>query len=219
MKPEVYKGFRLIYVNGFAIRNTLDDDFGIIHRHSTNINCFEPKFYIPENEIWIDKLYQNETVFLLRVEFFAEEHKHADSISYQAERKLMKEKLCLIDSKPDFVKKSEMISGLKLVSVDGQLVRQYLDPEFILGGHDLVYDYIPTVEIWIDAKLDPAEFPYLIEHERVERELMAKGKSYDSAHDFALAADKELRRREGVGSYPSEPGYPFRGWSNEKIIT
>ncbi|MEK7621602.1 MAG: hypothetical protein AAB415_00285 [Patescibacteria group bacterium] len=219
MEQTIFRNCRLVYVNGLAIRNTLDDDFGIIHRRSVELSHFAPKFYIPENEIWIDAPYRDETELLLKIEFFADDHQLDEAISYQAERQLMREKLCLVDPLPELVKRSERLGDLKIVYVDGRLVREYLDPEFILGGHDLVYDYIPAKEIWLDAKMDPAESPYLLEHERVERELMVGGKSYDSAHDFAIAADKELRRRDGIGHYPSESGYPFRGWSNEKIIT
>ncbi|MBI3963806.1 MAG: hypothetical protein HY341_02290 [Candidatus Kerfeldbacteria bacterium] len=84
------------------------------------------------------------------------------------------------------------------------LVRQYLDPDFIFGGHALVYSYIPSGELWLDALQDPREAPYHLLHERTEYTLMRKGVPYDSAHDLATAADKAERRKDGIGRYPGD---------------
>ncbi len=185
------------YVNGFLIRNTLDDDFGIIHEPTQDISHFATKFYIPEGEVWIDHCFKDEEKFLLDLE------------SYKVSG----------EPAPNYVIKSEMIDGLNVKDVDGALVRQYLDPEFIFGGHDLVYpSYIPAGEIWLDNKMDPSEREFILLHEQVERELMSKGKSYDVAHEFATVSDKELRRARGVGCYPGDANYPWRDLSNEEII-
>ncbi len=185
------------YVNGFLIRNTLDDDFGIIHQPTKEISHFATKFYIPPDEVWLDYCFKNEEKFLLELDNFI----------------LLKEPI------PNYIIKSEIIDSLKVQDVDGALVRQYLDPEFIFGGHDLVYsDYIPASEIWLDAKMDPAEREFILLHEQVERVLMSQGKSYDVAHEFATVSDKELRRARGVGFYPGDVNYPWRDLGNEEII-
>ena len=46
---------------------------------------------------------------------------------------------------------------------------------------------------------------------------MAQGKSYDMAHDFAVASEKELRRNNGVGAYPGEEAHPWKGKTNEEL--
>jgi hypothetical protein len=65
--------------------------------------------------------------------------------------------------------------------------------------------------------MDPAEVQYMQLHEEYERNLMQGGKSYDVAHDFAIVADKELRRDNGDGAYPGDANYPWWGLSNEEL--
>ena len=202
-------------VDGFKIRNTLDDDFGIFHRFSKKLSWFAPKFYIPEGESWLDYRYEAEQDFLTAVEDFVP----PPDLSYAEERKLILEKLGAPGDLPDFKVAAQEIDGLKVFAVDGAVVRRYLDPGFILGGHDLVYDYVPKGEIWLDKHMDPAERKYILHHEVVEQKLMSEGKSYDVAHDFATASDKELRRQDGT-SYPGDDDPPFawRHLSDEEII-
>ncbi len=45
------------------------------------------------------------------------------------------------------------------------------------------------------------EQKYILHHELFELSLMEKGKSYNNAHDFANAAEKELRRNDKVTKY------------------
>ena len=108
---------------------------------------------------------------------------------------------------------------MKFSCVGGGVSRGHLDPEFIFGGHDLVYpDYIPRGEIWLDDKTDPAELPYVLLHEMVERKLMEEGKPYHVAHEYATVADKEAKRKDAIAWYPGDPDYPWRGLLNEQII-
>jgi hypothetical protein len=199
----------IVYVDGFKIRNTLDDDFGIIDRNWGRIGIFAPKFYVPENQIWIDHKFKNETDFLLKTDIPPEQYTTREDMK----------KFCLPGPVPDFVRKQEILNNVTVKYVDGSIVRQYMDPEFILGGHDLVYSYIPKNEIWLDALMDARETPYILLHEQVERDLMAgDGKNYDIAHERATAADKERRIADGCGMYPGSANYQWRDWSNEEII-
>ena len=104
------------------------------------------------------------------------------------------------------------------MQVDGSIVRRYLDPEFILGGHDLVYSYVPANTIWLDAHMDPREMPYILLHEETERRLMSQKESYDFAHEIATVTDKEARRRGCKAKYPGDADYPWRGLSNQEIL-
>ena len=85
--------------------------------------------------------------------------------------------------------------------VDGASVRKALDPYFLLASHDLASSYIPKKEIWIDAKADPKEWKYWLIHALAEREQMSKGLAHDNAHDFALAAQRMERRKDGVADF------------------
>ncbi|MEK7552517.1 MAG: hypothetical protein AAB505_00190 [Patescibacteria group bacterium] len=206
---------KIILVDGFKIRNTRDDDFGLIHRHSTNLAAFEPKYYIPSGQIWLDYRYVKEKDFLLAT---LDYRPLSPTVDPKTERELMKKDLCQPGPTPEFVISRARRDGLTVVSVNGTVVRRYLDPEFILGGHDLVYSYIPPNEIWLDHLMDPAEIDFIFLHEKIERELMQQGKIYDLAHEYATIADKEARRRGGVAAYPMDPTYPWSNLTNEEII-
>ena len=84
--------------------------------------------------------------------------------------------------------------GLDIWIVDGSLIRRKIVSEFLYGGNDRVYNFIPEGEIWIDGSIDPMEAEYTIKHEIVERNLMIKGLAYDEAHK--IATDEEMKLRE-----------------------
>lgn len=206
---------KIRFVDGFLIRNTLDDDFGIFHTHAHAIASFSPKFYIPKYEVWVDARYKDEKKFLLELDAFMRAN---EKLPYAKLRALAQKHFYPEGAVPSYIQHSKRRGKLTVRMIDGSIIRRYFDPEFILGGHDLVYRYIPKNEIWLDAKMDPREISYILHHEEVERELMAKGKSYDVAHEYATVADKELRRRDGVGRYPGDPDFPWRELSNERVI-
>ena len=100
-----------------------------------------------------------------------------------------------------FVRIVEHVAGYSVMFVDGAIVRKCFDPYFELGGHHLVYDYIPKDEVWIDAKTDQADWDYTVIHEIEEHKRMKKGMSYADAHDFALATERMARRKDGVADF------------------
>ena len=78
--------------------------------------------------------------------------------------------------------------------VNGKKVRaQHI--EFVEGGHDLVYDWMPKREIWVDDALHPSEFSAVMIHELYERELMKKGVPYSKAHLRANRVELGVRRK------------------------
>ncbi|MEK6835063.1 MAG: hypothetical protein AABX61_02250 [Nanoarchaeota archaeon] len=78
--------------------------------------------------------------------------------------------------------------------VDGELIRNKLDIDFVMGGNGFRYLYIPVNEIWIDdAYKNSKEINYIILHEFIELNLMRHGINYSKAHD--LASVKELKER------------------------
>lgn len=201
-------------VDGFRIRHTLDPDFASFHCHSTAITkYYMPKYYIPKGEWWLDVRLKEELDFFLRLESI---DRPQTAKSGSAFRLYLRKRLFKKDAVPDYVQKKEWGWGYRLVIVDGAVIRQYVDPEFTQGGHDLVYSYIPKGEIWIEQAVDSEERPFILQHELVERKLMSRGKIYDSAHEYATAAEKDLRRQHG-GFYPVDNHYPWVRLSDEEI--
>lgn len=173
-------------VDGWKIRNSLDVDFCMIGDKISYA-------YIPENEIWLEKIYLPEKKKIL-ADFFRK-RKLMKKFGYKKTRLMMTKSL----PKPkgvEFRKKSLGQKGtIKISLVKGALVRKFLDPFFTLGGHWLVYDYVPKNEVWIDDALLTKEVKYVLIHELYEANLMKKSKNYDNAHDYAHAAEREARRR------------------------
>lgn len=84
--------------------------------------------------------------------------------------------------------------GLDVWIVDGVKARRELYTDFIYGGNDQRYKFIPFGEIWIDNAISVEELEFTIIHEIFERDLMLnQGMSYSEAHD--LAAQEELKAR------------------------
>lgn len=88
--------------------------------------------------------------------------------------------------------------GVKIHLVDGGKVKTKHDMDFVEGGHDKVYKWIPKDEVWVDKHLDASQRPYVAFHELVERARMAKGESYDKAHVKANAAEKDMREKKAT---------------------
>ncbi|MFA6495021.1 MAG: hypothetical protein WC246_01920 [Candidatus Paceibacterota bacterium] len=195
---------RIHYVNGFKIRQFLDPDFNVLETSQAGALSFGSKWYIPNGEWWCDERFADEAPFLLAVERAL----WADATpSFALLRKKIIRRFTVPGPIPWFITKRSRHQQKQIISVDGSIVRRHIDPQFVMGGHDLVYPYIPKNEIWIDAKLDPREIPHVLAHESLERDLMSKGKSYDVAHDWATAAEKESRRAAG-GAYLGDDNFP-----------
>ncbi len=99
----------------------------------------------------------------------------------------------------DTLDKEPMVTltdGTKVFIVSGMDVRNTKSPEFIGGGHDLVYDYVPKGEIWLDDEVDETDRPFILFHEIYERNLMSQGWDYDRAHNSANKLEGKLRKRK-----------------------
>lgn len=88
----------------------------------------------------------------------------------------------------------EIRDGYTVWIVDGPMIRKAIYPEFLFGGNDQRYRFIPEGEIWVDNAITADEYEYTVVHELREQHLMATwGLTYDAAHDSALAAEHALR--------------------------
>jgi len=79
--------------------------------------------------------------------------------------------------------------------VDAELVRHLTkEPDFVVGGHGYIYDFIPKREIWLDQDMSPQAVACSALHEATERTLMRQKKmGYDRAHDFANGVESKMR--------------------------
>jgi len=199
------EGLEIVPVNGYWIRQTLDTDFAIIHRHAYLGNKdYSRKDYVPEKRAWIDYRQLNELDYLL----WAEKKYFADVVgdAYNQRR------LEIIESLknnwyriPEFVVSQKTTpDGLLVVHIDGSQIRRNIDPEFVQGGHGYVYSYIPKRprQVWVDATMDPRDWPPVESHEIKERHSMSRGQKYESAHEIATRLEKSFRIAHG-GSYAS----------------
>jgi hypothetical protein len=89
----------------------------------------------------------------------------------------------------------ETRQGMKIVLVKGERVRDTLDINFTMGGHPLIYSYVPKGEVWIDDVLGKKDREATIQHELKEYFEMKKGKSYEESHDIANAKEKAVRKK------------------------
>ena len=193
-----FKNIIIRFVDGYRIRQFFDTDFNSFHFNQGDSLNFDSKRYIPLGEAWCDVALKDEVEFLKKVEL--------STVSSRAEAVKKFTQKGII---PDFKIHKKKQGKNTIVLVNGSIVRRYLDPWFVCGGHAYVYAYIPQNEIWIDAKMDVRDIPHVIVHEALEQHLMRqKKKTYDSAHEYATAAERESRRVAG-GSYPGEDAFPF----------
>lgn len=186
---------KLKYVDGFRIRNTLDTDFGVVGSNALY-------YYIPKNEIWLDKLYKQEKEHFLKIHLF--ELKLLKRMSYEKARKIVEKKFIAKGEVPEFVVRRKKYGGFIVKYVDGRIIRKHIDPKFILGCHWVLSKNIGKNEIWIDTRQDKRECKYTLIHEHTEALLMKKGMSYNDAHDYSIAAERVARRKDGYARYPKD---------------
>ncbi|MFY9458034.1 MAG: hypothetical protein WAP23_03910 [Candidatus Spechtbacterales bacterium] len=89
--------------------------------------------------------------------------------------------------------------GLDVWIVNGSFIRRKILSEFLFGGNDRVYNFIPEGEIWLDSAINAVELEYTTRHELTERKLIAeKGLSYDEAHKIASIEEQQSREKNYV---------------------
>ena len=94
--------------------------------------------------------------------------------------------------------------------VDGEKIRNEILPDFIFGGNEMRYPFIPKNEIWISNDIPAKEYETTLEHEINERDLMRDLKwSYANAHDSSLQLEIKLRRSYEKESSEHESKLPM----------
>jgi len=193
-KAEERGKFQVWVVDGSYIRTHQDEEF-------TNFGQHYRYPYIPVDEFWIDQeAGTGERSFFvehLLVEFrlmaqgapYDKALEAADRVERTERRRAgdLKRLTANGNKLPDghdvhkrLWKKLE--SGLSVWIVSGRLVRSVFDIDFTAGGHDYVYEFVPTNEVWIDDDIEEQERGYVLVHELHERNRMSQGMPYSKAH-------------------------------------
>jgi hypothetical protein len=189
-------GFKVWIVNGKYIRDNLDEEF-------TNFGQHYSFNFIPKDEFWIDKemnpgeekYFIDSMLVMHRLMSKGVGSKDAAKVADRVEKrersksKLMKKEMKIKKQKGDVIGtvhksliKRYSNKKIKIWIVNGELVRDLFFLDFTEGGHDKVYSFVPANEVWLDDDLSPEERRFVLLHELHERNLMANGMNYDSAH-------------------------------------
>lgn len=196
-------------VDGTYIRDSVDEEFSNFGQHY----AFS---FIPPRELWLDREAQPdeqkffvdhlivERALMQRGMSYDSALDVADSVE-RAERNASGDvaKMMGPSGLPDPQKAHLKLwrttsAGLSVWIVDGRLVRSTFDVDFTEGGHDHVYEFVPSNEVWIDNDVMDDERPYILLHELHERDLMVKGWTYDTAHEDSDKIELYMRH------HPSE---------------
>jgi len=93
--------------------------------------------------------------------------------------------------------RKELIGKINYISVymvNGGEVKTKYEMDFVEGGNEMAYDFIPENEVWVDAFLDLHELKFVIYHELIERDFMIREKlDYEQAHGVANQKEKKIR--------------------------
>ena len=197
-------GVSVWLVDGAYVRKNIDEEFSNFgHHHS----CSE----IPQDEVWLDQeaVPDEQRFFMhharLERELMAQ-GKDYDTAREEANREERRMRLRAGDARNLHQGKKPMRAvlvhrrlwkalgnGVQVWFVQGRLVRSCYDVEFTEGGHDYVYEFVPQNEVWIDDDLHEDERGFVLFHELHERNLMANGMDYDTAHDAASRLERHYR--------------------------
>jgi hypothetical protein len=92
--------------------------------------------------------------------------------------------------------------GTKIYIVDGNYVRSNIANtkengiDFVEGGHDLVYKFIPKGEIWVEKMLSKQDEKMNALHEIYEHTLQKHlHQSYDTAHENTQTVERAIREK------------------------
>ncbi len=191
-------------VDGAYIRKNVDEEFSNFGHHYSF-----PE--IPKHEIWIDeetdsdeqRFFIHHALVERRMMIEGKSYDEARTQANKAERRMRADagdlrKVMSGKGLPDAKKVHRQIwktlpDGTQVWFVKGRLVRSVYDIEFTEGGHEHVYEYVPRGEVWIDDDIHENERGFVLFHELYERNLMANGMDYDTAHDRASKKEKHYR--------------------------
>lgn len=193
-------------VDGAKVRKDINENFvkcSVNNKHD----------FVPENEFWIDedmdpkeyKYFMDRFTYEQGLLDSGTDRETAEKMANDFEIKERQNSPEMIKIKEQSAKAKDLIEKIKkqrikeyegkveIWIVDGNLVRSFLFIDYCEGGHDLVYNFVPKNEIWIEEALSPQERKFIILHELHERHLMSQGKNYKNAHTGATEIEDRYR--------------------------
>lgn len=176
-------GITVYLVDGGYVRSHTDiefTDFGQHYRYH----------YIPENEFWIDNNTPKEEWHAFVKHLTTEYNLMKSGLSYDKALPLA-DKAEKGQSPTEALDKKPL--GHNVFTVNGEFIRNTFRPDFVEGGHGLVYNWIPKDEVWLERSLSEAERFFVLAHELYEHSLMKTGMPYDKAHEKASVYELKLR--------------------------
>lgn len=94
-----------------------------------------------------------------------------------------------------YIKYIGRIKKFRLFVVDGDYIRNNMEDNFALAGHQLAYpNMIPHLEIWIEETTHKSEILFLAVHEIFENKIMQWGVDYELAHEMANVIETACRK-------------------------
>lgn len=216
--PSLNDVRHLVLFNGEFARNHYSTD--IDHILANYLICYFGYWpFVKKDEVWIDSQQADNIVHLLYIAILAELN---TAPTYALERKKLAEFSARAGGGevkyPRVLREERFFYFWKVQYIDGNQVREEIDPSFSSGGHHEVYNYIPPFTIWIDAAVVESERPHIVVHEFVEWVLMYLSKiSYDFGHELAAAFEAESRRKRSGAIFRGEENYPLRHKSDEEV--
>ena len=186
--------FRIWIVDGSYIRGHIDEEF-------TNFGQHFRFPFIPENELWLDQEAEHDERqffidhLLVEQRLMKAGRPYAEAI-VEADRQERKERRRAGDVRKVTGSGTVLPAGKSMHEklwkrlenavtvwiVNGRLVRSTFDIDFTEGGHDKVYEFVPSGEVWIDDAIVEEERGYILLHELHERNRMSTGWPYSKAH-------------------------------------
>jgi len=197
-------GLSIWVVDGDYVRKNIDEEFSNFGHHWTIEE-------IPEGEIWLDEEgHPDEQHFFVRHALverklmqrgkgYEQARVAADNVEREMRSRagdLGRARHGKEQVKPEVCHErlwKALTGGVHVWFVDGRLVRSVFDIEFTEGGHDYVYEFVPPDEVWIDDDLHEDERGFVLFHELHERNLMAGGMDYDTAHADSSRLERHYR--------------------------
>jgi hypothetical protein len=197
-------GLTIWLVDGAYVRKNLDEEFSNFGHHYT----FDE---IPKGELWLDtetdpdeqKFYIGHMLveYRLRAKGIDDETARERANAHERKQRIRAGDLRKVKRGKELPQPHAvhdrlwkvLPDGLHVWFVKGRLVRSVYDIEFTEGGHEHVYEFIPHNELWIDNDIHQEEQGFVVFHELHERNLMAKGWTYDDAHEEASRRERYYR--------------------------
>ena len=201
----VRDGAKVYVVDGGWVRRELDIEF-------TNFGVHGRHPFIPPDEVWIDvadnlddfAFYVTNAALVCARQLTGVPYETALAQAAEAEvtERVMAGDATNANANADvrLALIGHAADGVSVWMVSGRLVRSRMYLDFTMGGHDLVYAFIPQREVWIDDDVTPFEREYVLAHELHERHTMARGADYATAHPMASFLELDMRRHPGSSS-------------------